>query len=134
MLRLVSKGAIEPGPPTSSQVVGWMVEVIRSIRLSKSACVPPPSPPGPGLLTRPAATLAFGLALETWAISAGLIMPLWLPPSLLATTAKGAALPPEKPPPWLKPALLMALCKAPSRPALGLGTKLGIGITRSATL
>ena len=47
MLRLVSKGAIEPGPPTSSQVCGWTVEVIRSIRLSKSACAPPPSPPGP---------------------------------------------------------------------------------------
>ena len=61
MLRLVSKGAIEPGPPTVSQVVGCTVEVIRSMRLSKSALVPPPKPPGPkpiGMFACPAAAAA----------------------------------------------------------------------------
>ena len=38
MLRFVSKGAIEPGPPTPSHEVGLIVEVIRSMRLSKSGC------------------------------------------------------------------------------------------------
>ena len=38
----VGKGMIEPGPPTSSQDVGLIVEVIRSIRESKSGCAPPP--------------------------------------------------------------------------------------------
>ena len=38
---------IEPGPPTLSQVCGFTVPVIKLIRLSKSACVPPPNPPGP---------------------------------------------------------------------------------------
>ena len=36
---------MEPGPPTSSQLVGWTVEVIRSISESKSAWEPPPWPP-----------------------------------------------------------------------------------------
>ena len=38
----LGNGEIEPGPPTSSQVVGLTVEVIKSIRESKSGCAPPP--------------------------------------------------------------------------------------------
>ena len=40
------KPTIEPGPPTVSQLVGFTVDVIRSIRLSKSACVATPWAPG----------------------------------------------------------------------------------------
>ena len=49
-LKLFWNGAIEPGPPTSSQVCGLTVVVISSISESKSACAPPPRPPGPMLI------------------------------------------------------------------------------------
>ena len=55
MLRLVSKGEMEPAPPTSSQEVGLTVDLIRSMRLSKSGWTAPPMPPGP-----PAAARLFG--------------------------------------------------------------------------
>ena len=45
MITPVGKGRIEPGPPTSSQEVGRIVDVIRSISESKSACPAPPRPP-----------------------------------------------------------------------------------------
>ncbi len=91
MLRFVSKGAIEPGPPTASQVVGLTVEVIRSIRLSKSACAPPPSPPGPcrsaGSSDRRPVRRAD--RPDIWANMFGLSMALLPLPSRLATTAIG---------------------------------------------
>ena len=133
-LRFVSKGATDPGPPTSSQVSGWIVAVINWIRLSKSAIVPPPAPPGPkpiGIVVGLAPVA--GVLPVIWARMLSLILPLPPEPLRLATTAIGEAIGPPYPlPPKLtreRPSF-----KAPASPIPVLGMKLGIGTTRSATL
>src|SRR3569623_934152 len=94
-LKLLRYSWMAPGPPTSSQVVGAMVDVINSIRLWKSACPPPPKPPGPkaGGCAALAAAMAAPLAELTCASRYELIIALHLEPLMLATTCNGASPP-----------------------------------------
>ena len=114
-LRLVANSLIEPGPPTSSQESGLMVEVISSMRLSKSAIAAPPSPPGPKptgpeVIPPPAVP-----GPDICANTAGLIMPEFGCPFLLATTDNGEEyIPIGYPPP--NPMFPMALFRAASNP------------------
>ena len=120
-LRLVSNLAIDPGPPTSSQVVGWTVEWIKSMMLSKSACgasARSAGAAGAGRRSPGSARCPRGAGLPAnCASTCGLIAPL---PDLLsrleATTASGVVI---VPPALLPLTFPMALCKAPPAPCSG---------------
>ena len=98
---------------------------------------PPPRPPGPKgdrlLLARwPGAMPPAAMSWFIWAMICGSMMPLACVPSRLARSrcrpADSAHAAPRA------AAHVVGLGQAPARPMRPLGTKFGIGMTRSATL
>ena len=137
MLRLVSKGAMEPGPPTESQVVGLMVEVISSMRPSKSAWAPPPSPPGPTPDGVAAIAADAGDGCRAVWPPSGTMAGIGGRPAAAALHCVGNHRQRRRRHADrvdARPAVSAWVVQAPGMPMLGLAMKFGMGITRSATL
>ena len=133
-VRLFSNSRIEPEPPAASHDGGLTVVVISSLMASKSAWLPPPNPPGPPPPTEIGAVRAPGNVPPAFicASSAGSIVAFPPVPSAVATAITGGA--PNMPGvPYAPPSRLCASNSAPDNPIRAVGTKFGIGITRSAT-
>ena len=133
-LRLVGKGRISAWPPPfSAQVSVETVETIKSMSESKSAFAPPPMPPGPAPIGTVEGDMPFGcwrraeLLRQNLAVGAG--------GRLLAAVVdqhgRAGVADADMAASGRRPSTSLI---SPCKPMLLLGTKFGIGVTRSATL